>query len=65
MEKEVIEIFCPASQQDWREWLIDLSKSVRKSILQWLVLAKRSETRQKRITEIVELAAKKMKPKQF
>lgn len=59
MEKEVIETFCPASQQDWREWLIDLSKSVRKSILQWLVLAKRSETRQKRITEIVELAAKK------
>ncbi|MCC6279425.1 MAG: YdeI/OmpD-associated family protein [Saprospiraceae bacterium] len=42
-----------------------LSKSVRKSILQWLVLAKRPETRQKRINEIAELAAQRMKPKQF
>ncbi|WP_316746380.1 YdeI/OmpD-associated family protein [Pedobacter gandavensis] len=42
-----------------------LSKSVKKMILQWVVLAKRPETRQKRITEIVELAAQKLKPKQF
>lgn len=42
-----------------------LNKSVRKSILQWLVLAKRPETRQKRIREIAELAAQKRKPKQF
>ncbi len=42
-----------------------LSKSVRKSILHWLVLAKRPETRQKRINEIAELAAQRMKPKQF
>ncbi|RQO75238.1 hypothetical protein DBR43_07710 [Pedobacter sp. KBW06] len=48
-----------------KEFFLSLSKSVRKGILQWLVLAKRSETRQKRMTEIVELAAKKMKPKQF
>jgi len=48
-----------------KEYFLSLSKSVRKSILQWLVLAKRPETRQKRITEIVELAAQKMKPKQF
>lgn len=40
-----------------------LSKSVKKAILQWLVLAKRPETRQKRITEIVELADQKLKPK--
>lgn len=48
-----------------KAYFLSLSKSIRKSILQWLVLAKRSETRQKRIAEIVELAAKKMKPKQF
>lgn len=47
------------------EYFLSLSKSVRKSILQWLVLAKRPETRQKRITEIAELAAGKLKPKQF
>jgi len=42
---------------------LGLSKSVRKAILQWLVLAKRPETRQKRITEIVELAEQKLRPK--
>jgi len=47
------------------DYFSGLSKSVRKSILQWLVLAKRAETRQKRITEIVSLAAQKRKPKQF
>jgi uncharacterized protein YdeI (YjbR/CyaY-like superfamily) len=47
------------------DFFLSLSRSVRKSILQWLVLAKRSETRQKRITEIAELAAQKLKPKQF
>ncbi len=40
-----------------------LSRSVKKGILQWIVLAKRPETRQKRITEIVELADQKRKPK--
>lgn len=48
-----------------REYFLSLSRSVRKSILQWLVLAKRPETRQKRIAEIAELAAQKLKPKQF
>lgn len=46
-------------------YFLGLSKSVRKAILQWLVLAKREETRQKRIAEIVALAAMKKKPKQF
>ena len=40
-----------------------LSKSVKKAILQWLVLAKRPETRQKRIIEIAELAQQNLKPK--
>lgn len=47
------------------DYFLSLSRSVRKAILQWLVLAKRPETRQKRIREIAELAALKQKPKQF
>jgi uncharacterized protein YdeI (YjbR/CyaY-like superfamily) len=42
-----------------------LSRSVRKALLQWIVLAKRPETRQKRINEIAEHAAQKKKPKPF
>lgn len=41
------------------------SKSAKRNILQWLQLAKRAETRQKRINEIIELAAINKKPKQF
>jgi uncharacterized protein YdeI (YjbR/CyaY-like superfamily) len=47
------------------DYFSGLSRSVRKMILQWLVLAKRPETRERRITEIAELAAQKLKPKQF
>lgn len=47
------------------DYFLSLSRSVRKAILQWLVLAKRPETRLKRIKEIAELAALKQKPKQF
>jgi uncharacterized protein YdeI (YjbR/CyaY-like superfamily) len=47
------------------DFFLSLSKSVRKAMLQWLVLAKKADTRQKRITEIAELAAQKLKPKQF
>lgn len=45
-----------------KEYYLGLSKSVKKAILQWIVLAKRSETRLKRITEIVALAEQKKKP---
>jgi uncharacterized protein YdeI (YjbR/CyaY-like superfamily) len=48
-----------------KDYFLSLSKSVRKAILQWLVLAKRPETRQSRITEIVIAAAEKRKPKSF
>jgi uncharacterized protein YdeI (YjbR/CyaY-like superfamily) len=47
------------------DFFISLSKSTRKAILQWLFLAKRSETRQNRIIEIAQLASQKLKPKQF
>jgi len=48
-----------------KAFFVGLSKSVKKMMLQWIVLAKRPETRKKRIDEIVELAAQKLKPKQF
>lgn len=47
------------------DFFMNLSRSVRKAMLQWLVLAKREETRQKRITEIVTLALEGKRPKQF
>jgi len=53
------------TQPGSKDYFLSLSKSVRKSMLQWLVLAKRPETRKKRIDEIAELAAQKQKPKQF
>jgi uncharacterized protein YdeI (YjbR/CyaY-like superfamily) len=48
-----------------RRYFNSLSRSVRKSILQWLVLAKRPDTRRRRVVEIAELAARKQKPAQF
>lgn len=48
-----------------KDYFLSLSKSVRKSMLQWLVMAKRPETRQRRIDEIATLAARQQKPKQF
>ena len=45
------------------DFFLSLSKSVRKTMLQWIILAKRPETRQNRIGEIAERAAQKLKPK--
>lgn len=42
-----------------------LSKTMRKMLLQWLVLARRPETRQKRVAEIARNASQKQKPKGF
>jgi len=47
------------------EYFESLSKSVKKILLYWVVSAKRKETRQKRILEIVENASNNLKPKQF
>jgi uncharacterized protein YdeI (YjbR/CyaY-like superfamily) len=46
-----------------KEFFLSLSKSVRKLLLAWIALAKRQETRQKRIEEIVESAGQNLKPK--
>ena len=69
---EVEELIIPAdfetalkAKENALDFFLSLSKSVRKAMLQWLVLAKRQETRQKRIAEMVELADKKQKPKQI
>lgn len=48
----------PTAQSYFRS----LSKSDRRNILQWLVLAKRVETRRNRIKEIVEQADQRLKP---
>ncbi|GAA4207096.1 YdeI/OmpD-associated family protein [Pedobacter jeongneungensis] len=48
-----------------KPFFISLSKSVQQGILQWLVLAKKPETRQKRINEIALLAGQKLKLVQF
>jgi uncharacterized protein YdeI (YjbR/CyaY-like superfamily) len=48
-----------------KSFLLSLSRSDRRVILQWLVLAKREQTRQKRIQEIAELAGQGLKPRQF
>lgn len=47
------------------EYFCDLSKSVQKILLHWVVSAKRKETREKRILEIVESASNHLIPKQF
>jgi uncharacterized protein YdeI (YjbR/CyaY-like superfamily) len=48
-----------------KDFFLGLSRSDKRNILQWLVLAKKQETRAKRIFEIVELADQNLKPKQF
>lgn len=48
-----------------KKYFLSFSRSVKRNIFQWLVLAKRAETRQNRIFEIVENAEQNQKPKQF
>lgn len=70
MLDEVEELIIPAdleaelaNKPNSKDFFLSLSKSVRKIILAWLVFAKTTETRQKRINEIVESAQQKLKPK--
>ncbi|MCC9042959.1 YdeI/OmpD-associated family protein [Myroides sp. M-43] len=48
-----------------KDYFLSLSKSTKKIILSWIVLAKRQETKQKRIDEVVESMQKKQVPKQL
>ena len=47
------------------DYFDSLSNSIKKILLYWIVSAKRTETREKRILEIAENAGKGLKPKQF
>src|SRR5690606_5744678 len=47
------------------DYFLSLSKTTRKMMLKWVVLAKRPETRQKRIDEITKSAVEDKKPKLF
>jgi uncharacterized protein YdeI (YjbR/CyaY-like superfamily) len=48
-----------------KDYFLSLSKSTRKQMLQWLVLAKRAETRQNRIDQIAVASAENRKLKPF
>ena len=48
-----------------KQYFTGLSKSVRKFMLTWIAMAKRAETRQKRINELTTLGAQGKKPKLF
>lgn len=48
-----------------KEYFMNFSKSAKKSILYWIMSAKREETRKNRIEQVVKLAGKNQKPKQF
>lgn len=48
-----------------QQFFSNLSKSVTKALLQWLVFAKREETRKNRIIEIVRFSKDGVVPKQF
>ena len=47
------------------EFFQNQSKSIKKAMLYWVVIAKRIETRKKRIEEISRSAAKGTRPNQF
>lgn len=46
-----------------KAFFFSLSKSNKKSILHWLVMARKNETREKRIVEVIECAEQNLKPK--
>lgn len=48
-----------------KEYFLSLSKSTKKILLSWIVLAKRQETKQKRMEEVAESMGGKQMPKQL
>jgi uncharacterized protein YdeI (YjbR/CyaY-like superfamily) len=52
-----------AKNPNSKDFFFSLSKSLKKIILYWLVSAKTTETRQKRIAEIIDSAEQRLKPK--
>ena len=54
-----------ANKEGAAAYFESLSKSAKKILLYWVISAKRTETRQKRILEVAENASNNLKPKQF
>lgn len=54
-----------AAKPKAKDFYQGINPSTKKAILAWLVLARKPETRAKRIDEIVQQAEKGLKPKQF
>jgi uncharacterized protein YdeI (YjbR/CyaY-like superfamily) len=48
-----------------KDYFMNLSKTIKKMMLYWVISAKREATRQNRINEIAQAAAQQQKPKQF
>ncbi len=48
-----------------KEFFMSLSKSVKKGLIYWIISAKRTDTKQKRATDIAISAGQHLKPKQF
>jgi uncharacterized protein YdeI (YjbR/CyaY-like superfamily) len=63
MPAELIEAF--AQNPEGLPYFEGLSRTDKRNILQWLVLAKKEETKAQRIAKIVSLAAQNQKPKPF
>ena len=57
--KAGVKTFYAKTQKEWRKWL-----ETKRGILEWILYAKRPETRKKRIDEIVELTGKNIKANQ-
>ncbi len=53
------------TRKDAKIFFLGLSKSVKKSLLQWIMLAKKTETRQNRILELVNSSSENVLPKPF
>ncbi|WP_431292781.1 YdeI/OmpD-associated family protein [Pedobacter sp. P26] len=53
------------NSKDAKIFFLSLSKSAKKAILQWIVMAKKAETRQNRILELVKSSSENVLPKQF
>ena len=69
---EVEELIVPPELEDAfekfensKDYFLSLSNSKKKALLQWIVLAKTSTTRHKRILEIAENASQQLQPKPF
>jgi uncharacterized protein YdeI (YjbR/CyaY-like superfamily) len=54
-----------SSNLEAKEYFLNLSRTDKRNLLQWIVLAKKEETRQKRIRELVDSAKNKRKPQKF